>query len=69
MADEEKFREVNIDRAIYIVDDRAKTYRFLRRNPDFAELDAVENRRNKASIDGYARRFRNGRSKIFRYQP
>jgi hypothetical protein len=60
-------RKVRIDRAIYLVDDSARTYRFLQRNPSWKDLPQSENKENKKSIDGYIRIFRNGKSKVFRY--
>jgi hypothetical protein len=59
-------RELKIDRAVYLVDDETKTYRFLRRNPDLEKLDPAENDKNKRQIDGYTRIFRDGRRKTFR---
>jgi hypothetical protein len=61
-------RKVRIDRAIYLVDDGTKTYRFLERNPSWKDLPQHENKNNKKSIDGYARIFRNSGRKIFRYR-
>lgn len=60
-------RELNIDQAVYLVDDKTRTYRFLRRNPDWEKLDPNKNVENKRQIDGYTRIFRNGRRKMFRY--
>lgn len=61
-------RTLKIDRAIYLVDDETKTYRFLRRNPDWRDLAPDENERNKRQIDGHTRIFRDGRRKVFRYR-
>ncbi|HXV45511.1 MAG TPA: hypothetical protein VD736_02450 [Nitrososphaera sp.] len=61
-------RKVKIDRAIYLVDDSNKTYRFLERNPSWKNLAQGESSRNKRSIDGYARIFHNSGRKIFRYR-
>jgi hypothetical protein len=58
-------REVNIDRAFYLVDDETRTYRFLRQNPDWKKCDPKANEANKQSIDGYIRIFRNGKMKKF----
>jgi hypothetical protein len=58
-------RELLVDRAIYSVDDVARTYRFLRRNPAWRSLDPAVNRRNKASLHGYTRQFRSGRTRTF----
>ena len=60
-------RELKIDRAVYLVDDETKTYHFLRRNPDWQELDPAENEANKRQIDGYMQIFRDGRKKINRF--
>ena len=60
-------REPRIDRAVYLVDDEARTYRFLRRNPDWEKLDPAENDANKRQIDGYTRIFKDKRRKTFRY--
>ena len=59
-------RELKIDRAIYLVDDETRTYRFLRRNLDWEKLDPKANDRNKRHIDGYTRIFKDGRKKVFR---
>jgi hypothetical protein len=61
-------RKVRIDRAIYLVNDSNKTYRFLERNPSWKDLPRHVNRENKKSIDGYARIFRNGGRKTFMYR-
>ena len=60
-------KELKIDRAIYLVDEITRTYRFFRRNPDWDKLDPAENERNKRYIDGFTRVFRDGRRKTFRY--
>jgi hypothetical protein len=58
-------RELRIDRAIYLVDDEAKTYRYLR-NPEWVSLPPEENEANKRAIDGYRRIFRDGQTKTYR---
>lgn len=58
-------RRLKIDRAAYIVDDSTKTYRFLERNPKWQSLGNRQNQKNKKSIDGYTRIFRNGKRKVF----
>jgi len=59
---------LKIDRALYAVDDETKTYRFYCRNPDWEKLGAKENARNKKHISGYARIFRDGKKRVFRYR-
>jgi hypothetical protein len=59
-------REAKIDRAIYLVNDEQRTYKFLRRNPDWRKLRPEENEANKRSIEGYAREMRSGKSKTYR---
>lgn len=61
-------RRLKIDRAVYIVDDSARTYRFLERNPKWQNLGSRQNQKNKKSIDGYTRIFRDGKRKVFRYR-
>ena len=61
-------RKLMIDRAIYLVDDVNKRYRFLRRNPDWEKLGPGRNNRNKKHIDGYTRIFSDGRTKTFHYK-
>ena len=58
-------REVKIDRAIYLVDDDNMSYVYLKRNPDWANLDSRLNRENKKSIDGYTRIFREKQRLIY----
>lgn len=62
-------RELRIDRAVYLVEDEGRTYRYLRRNLQWRDLDPAENERNKHHLDGYTRIFPDGRTKIFRYRP
>ena len=62
-------RELRIDRAVYVVDEERKRYRYLRRNHEWRELDPGENERNKRHLDGYTRVFPDGRTKVFRYRP
>jgi hypothetical protein len=61
-------RTLTIDRAVYLVDDQAMTYRFLRRKPAWARLDREQNTAHKRQIDGYTRIFRDGRRKVFHYR-
>lgn len=58
-------KELKIDKAVYLVDDETKTYRFLRRNPDWKKLDPLQIEANKQYIDGYTRIFRNGKTRKF----
>jgi len=60
-------REVQIDHAVYLVDDETHTYRFLRRNPSNRALTRGLNEQNKRSLDRYSRRLHSGRAKTFRY--
>jgi hypothetical protein len=59
-------RELRIDRAIYLVDDKTRTYRYLRRNLEWGSLPLEENEVNKKSIDGYKRAFRSGHTKTYK---
>ena len=61
-------REVNIDRAVYLVDDDSRSYVFLKRNPDWTNIDSKVNQENKKSIDGYTRTLRDGSKKVFRFR-
>ncbi|TSA38730.1 MAG: hypothetical protein D4R64_01960 [Porphyromonadaceae bacterium] len=58
-------RKVKIDKGIYEINDETKTYKFHKRNHDWERLDDDENEKNKKSIDGYTRIFRDGREKMF----
>jgi hypothetical protein len=60
--------ELPIDRAIYAVDRASRSYRYARRNPDWAQLDPADNERNKRSIVGYTRIFPDGRTRVFAYR-
>ena len=55
-------RELKIDRAIYLVDDEAKTYRYFRSHSDWKNLFQVENETNRKVIDGYRRVFRDSQT-------
>lgn len=57
--------ELKIDRAVYLVDEETKTYCYLRRNPQWKDLDPADNERNKRHLDGYTRIFPDGRRKLF----
>ncbi len=48
-------RTLYIDRAVYRVDDRMKTYQYLHRNPEWERLSRKRNEANKKAIDGYTR--------------
>jgi len=48
------------DRAIYLVNDEAKTYQYLRCNSQWERLPPEEHEANKRAIDGYRRIFRAG---------
>lgn len=65
----QRWAEMSVDRAVYVVDDANKMYRYLRRNPRWRDLDPRENERNKRHLDGYTRLFPDGRTKVFRYRP
>lgn len=60
-------RLLKIDKGIYEADDNTKTYRFLKRNPEWELTGKTENEHNKSSLNGYKRIFRNGKEKIFKY--
>lgn len=62
-------KELKIDRAVYVVEDKGRTYRYLRRNHQWRDLAPAENERNKRHLDGYTQIFPDGRTKIFRYRP
>ena len=61
-------RELATDRPIYLVDDETRTYRFVRRNPDWGKPNPADLEENKRQIDGHTRLFRDGHSKVFRYR-
>lgn len=61
--------ELKVDRAVYLVDEASRTYRYLGRNHEWRGLDPEENERNKRHLDGYTRIFPDGRTKVFRYRP
>ncbi|MGH2655530.1 MAG: hypothetical protein ACRDIZ_02325 [Actinomycetota bacterium] len=61
--------ELKVDRAVYLVEEATKTYRYPRRNPEWMLLDPRENERNKRHLEWYTRVFPDGRRKVFRYRP
>jgi hypothetical protein len=68
-AEDHPLTELSVDRAVYLVDDATKTYRYLRRNPVWRNLDPDDNLRNKRRLAGYTRVFPDGRTAPFRYRP
>ena len=58
---------LKIGKALYMVDDETKTYRYFGRNPEWKKHTQKEEERNKKHIDGYTRILRNGKTRIFRY--
>lgn len=58
-------RGLKIDRAIYIVEDDGRTYRFLPRNPQWRLLSAAETEANKRSLEGYTPELRSGRTRVY----
>ncbi len=59
-------RELKIDRAVYAVDDRTKTYRYLRRNPEWEQLTLKRNEMNKKTLEGFTRIFHDGRTRTYK---
>lgn len=59
---------LKIDRALYEVDDKTKTYWYSGRNHDWEKLSEEENKRNKKHIDGYTRIFSDRRKKVFKFK-
>ncbi len=59
-------RKLKIDRAVYHVDDRTRTYRYLQRNPEWDRLSRDRNEANKKALDGYTRIFRDGRTRTYK---
>jgi hypothetical protein len=60
-------REVRIDKAVHLVDDETKTYKFLRRNPNWEELPAAQSLENELGLEGYSRVFADGRRRVFHF--
>lgn len=69
MREERRETELYVDRAVYLVDEATRTYRYLRRNPGWKALGPAENERNKRHLDGYTRIFPDGRGKVFTFRP
>lgn len=59
---------LKIGKALYIVDDETKTYKYLGRNPDWKKHSESEEEINKKHIDGYTRILRDGKTRLFRYK-
>ena len=59
---------LNVDRAIYEVDRKTRTYRYHSRNLEWKELSPEQNQKNKKSLKGYRRIFPDGRTKVFHYK-
>jgi hypothetical protein len=60
-------KKLAVDKALYLVDDNNKSYRFLKRNSNWQSISAEQNYKNKKSLDGYTRHFRNGKTKVFKF--
>ena len=61
-------RLVKIGKAVYEADDDARTYKFFCRNRDWGLMTRAESEKNKKSLEGYARVFRNGKKQVFHYK-
>lgn len=59
---------LTISKSIYLVDDEDKSFRFFKRNRNRKGLSDEQNERNRASLDGYTRIFRNDTTKKFSYR-
>lgn len=57
--------ELAVDRGLYRVDLRSKTYEYLGRNPGWERLPPEENARNKRQLHGLRRVFRDGTTKVY----
>ncbi|HSL24777.1 MAG TPA: hypothetical protein VLA54_00745 [Acidimicrobiia bacterium] len=57
--------ELIVDRGIYRVDLRRRTYEYLGSNPMWREPSPEQNDRNKRQLHGLARLFRDGSTKVF----
>lgn len=57
-------RDLPIDRGMYRVDLRSRTYVFVARNPDWKSLTPEENARNKRQLHGLRRVFRDGSTRV-----
>ncbi|HEX6299557.1 MAG TPA: hypothetical protein VF148_03740 [Acidimicrobiia bacterium] len=55
---------MNVDRGVYRVDLRRRTYAYVRPNPDWRGLPADENARNKRQLHGLSG-LRDGRTRVF----
>ncbi len=60
-------KTLNIGKSVYLVDDEDKSYRILRRNPNWKKLTLKQNEKNKKSLDGYTRIFTNDKTGIYHY--
>jgi hypothetical protein len=61
-------KKIKIDRAVYLVDTKTRTYKYLSKNPNWKNLTKQENIRNKRSILGFTRILKNRRRKIYTYE-
>jgi hypothetical protein len=59
-------RELKIDKAVYLVDDKTKTDWYFRRNKEWTNLESEENKTNKKAVNGYTRVFCDGRAKTYK---
>lgn len=57
--------ELPVDRGIYRIDLRSRTYEYIGRNPAWQESPASQNARNKRQLHGLRRVFRDGSTKVF----
>ncbi|HEU4541580.1 MAG TPA: hypothetical protein VFR23_10695 [Jiangellaceae bacterium] len=57
--------DLEIDRGIYRVDLRRRTYQFVGPNPDWNLLSTEINARNKRQLHGLTRTLRDGTSRVF----
>jgi hypothetical protein len=58
-------KELEIDKAIYLVDDATRTYRLIERNVSRKTLRPEENEANEKRLNGYRKIFRDGRTTVY----
>jgi hypothetical protein len=62
-------KTLKIGKSIYLMDNEDKSYRILRRNPDWKKVTFRQSEHDKKLLNGFTRIYTNDKTKILRRKP